>query len=493
VIGHEFSHILNGDMRLNIRLIGLLNGILLLGLIGLRILAFGGGGRGSKRDNGAAPILVIAFAMMVLGFVGQLFAGLIKAAVSRQREWLADASSVQFTRQTTGLAGALKKIAGLPTGSALNNMHGAREVSHMLFGEGGKSFSQLYATHPPLIERITALEPDFRPEQVEQLSAHWQADPPDGLTEDAQRGLIESTVPSAAVPSAAVPSAAVPPAAVPPGPAAPAGVDAAAVSARVATMTPADLAHAAELSALIPARFRQLASQGSTAVGLALAMMLDAEPDLHARQLALIADRLGDRQAAAADALAGELATLAIQLRLPVASLAAPLITARPRAVLDALVATLDELARSDGTITLFEYCLTRLVAGYVRDAGDPSGRSKPGRTRVARVQSSAHTLLAALAAAGNDDPAAAGRAFRAAADRLGAGPAPSYQPPADTWQALDDGWSALDALDPRHKQRLVEAMVVAVRDDGVLTLHEAELLRTACALLHCPMPGFVA
>ena len=156
VIGHEFSHVLNGDMRLNVRLIGLLNGILLLGLIGLRFLQFGGGrSRDSKNGN---PILVLAIALVVLGFVGQFFAGLIKAAVSRQREWLADASSVQFTRQTTGLVGALKKIAGLSEGSELSDKHGAKQVSHMLFGEGARRISSLYATHPPLEQRIARLQ-----------------------------------------------------------------------------------------------------------------------------------------------------------------------------------------------------------------------------------------------------------------------------------------------------------------------------------------------
>ena len=118
VIGHEFSHILNGDMRLNIRLIALLAGILLVGMIGLRFLQFGGRGSDSK---GALPIVVVAAAMMALGFVGVFFANLIKAAVSRQREWLADASAVQFTRQTDGLEGALRKIGGIPAGSRLRD------------------------------------------------------------------------------------------------------------------------------------------------------------------------------------------------------------------------------------------------------------------------------------------------------------------------------------------------------------------------------------
>ena len=178
VIGHEFSHILNGDMRLNIRLIGLLAGILLIGMIGLRTLQFGGRGSDSK---GALPIVAFAFALMVLGFVGVFFANLIKAAVSRQREWLADASAVQFTRQTDGLEGALKKIGGIPTGSRLRDSRNAAEVSHMLFGEGARrSFASLFATHPQLTDRIKALNPSFDPREIAQLQQQYAQQAPTG-------------------------------------------------------------------------------------------------------------------------------------------------------------------------------------------------------------------------------------------------------------------------------------------------------------------------
>src|SRR5690606_21783447 len=123
VIAHEFSHVLNGDMRLNIRLIGLLFGILMLRLIGQRILAYGRLGR--SRDT--TPLLVAALVAMVVGSIGVFFGRMIKAGVSRQREYLADASAVQFTRQTRGLAGALKKIGGLQSGSALQDRADAEE------------------------------------------------------------------------------------------------------------------------------------------------------------------------------------------------------------------------------------------------------------------------------------------------------------------------------------------------------------------------------
>ena len=157
VIAHEFSHVLNGDMRLNIRLMGVLFGILMIGLIGRKILEHG---RFGGRNKGAGAILVAALVAMIVGYVGLFFGRMIKAGVSRQRERLADASAVQFTRQTTGLAGALKKIGGLDEGSRLNERSNAEEVSHMLFGDG-VGFRGLFATHPPLVERIQELEPQF--------------------------------------------------------------------------------------------------------------------------------------------------------------------------------------------------------------------------------------------------------------------------------------------------------------------------------------------
>jgi Zn-dependent protease with chaperone function len=482
VIGHEFSHVLNGDMRLNIRLIGLLNGILLLGLIGLRVLSFGGGRDSDRKGGGAAPILAIALAFTILGFVGQFFAGLIKAAVSRQREWLADASAVQFTRQTTGLEGALKKIAGLPTGSALTDARGAQEVSHMLFGEGRRSFSRLYATHPPLFERIAALDPSFRPDEVAQLQEKWAVAPPNGLAEDYSLGLTATQPPTQQpTPSPTVP----PPPAI--------RTTATDISARVGTLTAADLARGAQLSAQIPARFRQLATQGTTTVPLVLAMLIATDPAVRATQLERIARRLGPSTADTTRVLVGELSQLPPLLRLPVVSIAVPLIANRPRVELDAVTATLNDVVLADGSISLFEYCLTRLIAGYLHDANYPSGRSRPGHADMQRVQVAAVTVLAAMAAAGNADPAAAQRAFDAAIAHLSPGSTVPYSPPADTWRALDDCWAPLDSLEPRHKQTLVEAMVVAVLADGKLTPEEAELLRTACALVHCPLPSLVA
>jgi Zn-dependent protease with chaperone function len=483
VIGHEFSHVLNGDMRLNIKLIGLLSGILLIGLIGLRVLQFGGG-RGGDRDKNGAPILAIAVAMMVLGFVGVFFANLIKAAVSRQREWLADASAVQFTRQTTGLEGALKKIAGVPTGSALRDSRSAHEVSHMLFGEGGRSFAQLFATHPPLDARIKALDPSFRPEEIAELQERYARQTPNGLAEDASLGLV------GAAPAAAPPAPSAPPA---PVPRATITVTPQQVTERAGTLTPADLEHGAALSAEVPARLRRLASQPSTAADVILAMLVGPESPVRENQLKLIADRLGAGSAQDTATITADVTALPAAVRLPVVAIALPQLAGRHQRDQAALLATLNDLALADSSVTLFEYCVTRLVWSYLHDAADPVRRSRPGGTPLRRAAGPAVTLLATLAAAGTNDSAQARRAFDSAMSHLMPGVATPAHAPADTWRALDAGWPVLDSLDPSDKQRLVEAMVTTVLDDGTITVDEGELLRAACALMHVPLPALIA
>ena len=163
VMGHEFSHILNGDMRLNLRLIGVVNGILVLAIIGYYILRSMSyvSSRDSKEGGAQMGFLVLGLVLVVLGYLGVLLGNLIKSAISRQREFLADFSSVQFTRNPGSLAGALKKIGGISSGSRIRDAH-ASEISHMFFGDAlAGSFFNLFATHPPLVKRIRALEPNF--------------------------------------------------------------------------------------------------------------------------------------------------------------------------------------------------------------------------------------------------------------------------------------------------------------------------------------------
>ncbi|CAM5213746.1 M48 family metallopeptidase [Alishewanella longhuensis] len=164
VVAHEFSHILNGDMRMNIRLIAILNGILFIGHIGYYLLRAGRGARigfsSRKRGEGAGAIMLLGVGLVVIGYLGSFFGNLIKAAVSRQREYLADASAVQFSRNPRGIAGALKRIGGYKPGSRIQ--HGnADEVSHFFFGEAISRWAAIFATHPPLEKRIRRVDPSW--------------------------------------------------------------------------------------------------------------------------------------------------------------------------------------------------------------------------------------------------------------------------------------------------------------------------------------------
>jgi Zn-dependent protease with chaperone function len=468
VIAHEFSHILNGDMRLNIRLMGVLFGILMLAIIGRKVLQFGGRGRDSK---GAGAVLAAALIAMLVGYIGLFFGRMIKAGVSRQRESLADASAVQFTRQTQGLAGALKKIGGIGEGSKLIDRGDAEEVSHMLFGDG-IGFHGLFATHPPLLKRIQALEPAFRAEQLDELQRRWLATPPVGLDEDAQLGLDAAS--GARLPPATQQLNVTPPM----------------VVAQIAQPATDDYRRADAIVSSLPEALRALAAQRDAVMPLLLGLLLGEGGMLVQMQAAEIAARLGQPVAERARELRqGALATLHPMLRLPLAALAFPVLRLRPRPELDTFLDTVHAVVNADGQVSLFEYCLGRLLQAQVRASLDPGRHARYGRRRLADVRSEVSTLLCVVAQAGNDDPAAAQRAYLTGIQRVLPSDHLPYLPRAGGVLALEAVWEALDALDPLGKQPLVEGITATIGHDNRVTVAEAELLRTICGVLHCPLP----
>ena len=468
VIAHEYSHILNGDMRLNIRLIGVLFGILMLGLIGRKILQHGG----TVRGRGAMPVLAGALIALLVGYVGLFFGRMIKAAVSRSREVLADASAVQFTRQTSGLAGALKKIAGLHDGSRLAERADAEEVSHMLFGDG-TGLSGLFATHPPVLQRIQALEPSFKPESLERLKAQWLTVPPSGLEEDVQMGLAAPG--RGSLPQASARLDVTPPM----------------VASQVADPREDDYRRADTIVASMPPQLRALAGQRDAAGVLLLGLLLDADADVADRQRSEIVARLGVQAASEARRLREEhLHALHPVLRMPLAALAFPAMRLRPRPELATYLDTVHAIVHADGRVSLFEYCLGRLLEVQLREALDPGRYARFGRRKPGNVRREFATLLAVVAQAGHPgDPDGARRAYLAGMQRVLPRDHLPYAPPAEGVLALDEVWSPLDALDPLAKQVAVEAITDAVSHDGRVSVAEAELLRTICGVLHCPLP----
>jgi Zn-dependent protease with chaperone function len=473
VIAHEFSHVINGDMRLNIKLMGLLFGILVLAIIGRVLLAIRGG-----KNN---PIPLIGLAMIVAGFAGLFIGRIIKAAVSRQREYLADTSAVQFTRQTSGLVGALKKISGLPTGSNLANAK-TEDVSHMLFGSG-KGFSGLYATHPPLLKRIQALEPSTSPQELEQLRQRWAAAPPSGLQEDMAMGLAPAgggqPAPRAGGPLPAAQSTV---------PAAPE-----AVTASVGAATDAAQQRAGAILAQIPEDVLARVHSPETVLPLVFGLLMSEQEQVRVNQHAALVARHGQAVADAAWQEGGALTALHPMLRLPLAELAFPALRHRPRAEQDAIIGSIHALIQADGRISVSEYCLSRLLHEEMYEAEHRSPSWGKRRYSLSASRGAAATLLATLAHAGNEHPGAAEQAFQAGVARLFPQQQLPYAPPAAGVAALEQVWPALDGLNPADKELLVQSMVTVIAHDELMTVTEMELLRTICAMLHCPLPPLAA
>ena len=474
VIAHEFSHVVNGDMRLSLRLIGVLAGITALSVIG-RMLWYVGSGRGRGSNNNAALALgALGLVVLAAGWIGVFFGRLIKAAVSREREYLADASAVQFTRQTGGLTGALKKIGGLQAGSRLGSPK-TENVSHMLFGPGMK-FSGLYATHPPLLKRIQVLEPAFTPTNLEELRQGWSARPPDGLAEDARMGLAEAPAQQAAAQVQQAP---------------PRSIDAREYAATVGNPTAASYAAGARYHKAIPQNIADLAHNSADAVPLIYGLVFDRKQNVREAQYRVVARYHGKQLADEAWRCAGELVNLDPSLRLPVASIAFPALRGRPEAETRVMTSVLGELINADGQIDIYEYCLGTLVFVGLHEALTSGSPWKSKRQSLASAQNATSCLIAVLAQTANSDPRAAAAAFQA-------GISVAYPqaripfPPVQGVFALEQVWPVIDGLEGNDKATVVAAAVTTVMADGVVTLEEDELLRTVCGVLHCPVPPVV-
>jgi Zn-dependent protease with chaperone function len=465
VIGHEFSHVVNGDMRLNLRLMGLLFGILALAVVGRLMLQ---GSRGDRKNG--APLALVGIAALVAGYVGVFFGRLIKAAVSRQREYLADASAVQYTRQTTGITGALKKIGGLPGGSRLASGK-VEDVSHMLFGDGLK-LSSWFATHPPLPERIKVLDPAFDPAGLRALAQRWAVEPPSGLAEDQALGLDLAREPSAAQPGVRHVQ-----------------VDPDQVVASVAAPQPDSYRRAAAILDRIPERFLTQARQPDTVVPLVLGLLMAADPDVRDEQHTTVAVRHGMPLADATLAEFESLVRLHPALRLPLVQVGFSALRRRPLPELELILGTVSDLTRVDGQVSAFEYCLSRLLH---RELYETMNHAPPLRTRrqtLTGTRTPVATLLSTLALVGQPDPELAQAAYRAGARLVLPEPVSGFAPPGQGLVELDPIWPGLAALDAAGKRRLVTGVVTVISHDGLMTVEEVELLRTVCALLHCPVP----
>ena len=478
VVGHEFSHILNGDMRLNIRLMGIIFGIVCIAAIGRGLLYMRSG---NSRDRNALPLLGLVF--IAIGGIGVFFGRLIQSAVSRQREFLADASSVQFTRNPDGIAGALKKIGRYSFGSRLEAPQAA-QVSHMFFGNGiSEPFFGLLATHPPIAERIRAVDPKWDgkfpplgPEQIEVVQRAAISD----MEKARHRPPMIPGFPQTRTPAGQIPTAI---------------ITAQAVFPQPGTATTAHLRYANELRTSFPPAVQSAARDPLGASALIYGLLLSSEPSMRAKQLELLGQNTSAEIRLETERLLPAVAEVAARARLPLADLALPALRQFSPAQYQQFSRSIQQIVEADGEIDLFEYVLQKIVLRHL----DPqfTGARKPVIQfyTLKPLAPDCAVLLSALAHVGADDPAQAQSAFQSGAQQLNNVAQIELDfIPADQSDLpqVDAALNRLNQAVPQIKKNVLNACAQTVAADGVIQEMEAELLRAIADTLDCPMPPFI-
>src|SRR6056297_1033467 len=470
MIAHEFSHILNGDMRLNIRLASLLKGITFLGDVGYFFLRSGAhrqfrSGRGQQQNNGL-PLLGIG--LVAIGWLGGLAAGMIKSAISRQKEYLADASAVQFTRNPDGIGNALKVIGGYLPGTLV---HAARapEMSHMFFGEVTHRLFQPFSTHPPLHARIRRIEPGWDGEYIQRQVRHYANTPlgRESIEQSENPTMVLAAAMAAGMLREGGTGGA---AALDNGPAA--AIDAAASDAGA--------------SATFPATLSRHAHEPLGASAIVLAFLLTRDTDTRRQQLNLVEAHGVAGLATLANTLQPAVAELPAGARLPLVNTCLPALRAMSPRQYRAFKQMLLELIQADGRTSLFEWCLYQLVRHYLDPEFLQVRTATPRFRRLTQVKGQLQRVLSMLAHAGSGD---AEDAFAAARDSL---QMPSVQllPIADCSLAgFSRSVHELADCFPLLKPRLLKAMAQAAGADSAVCAVERELIAAIAAVIDCPLP----
>ncbi len=478
VIAHEFSHILNGDMRLNLRLIGVVHGLLIMAIMGRILLRFsaqmgGGGSRNSKEADPRLLLLLGGILLLILGYLGVFFGNLIKAAISRQREFLADASAVQFTRNPDSIGGALLKIGGYAYGSQLKNPR-TEEASHLMFSNAmGNAFLSALSTHPPLEQRIKAILP------------HWDGKWPTVTLPEIEARRVRN-VPVSAHAEGAM-----------------AGFmdirrkvttgQAMTALDRIGQPTPEEIKSAIHINSLIPPELRGLLRDSAGAQAAVFAMLLSVNPAARARERTALATLADARTTATVDEIASQIQGWHSSQLIAMIDLAVPALRRLTPAEYGRFSHILTELIAADGQKDLFEFMLQKIVR---RNLDLHFRRNHPPAIEVRHLQEAAAEASAILSsfAALSGSPGSPGHQQALAAANHALQDQAIRWTPELTTIPLDRIDAALDRFDravPMVKKQLLYACAAAVFADGDVSNHEAELLRAVADTIGCPVPPY--
>ena len=445
VVAHEFSHILNGDMRINIRLMAILAGILTIGQFGKVLMRSAAHGR-SSRNSG--PLIMVGLVVFVTGYIGLFFGRLIKSAISRQREYLADASSVQFTRNPKGIAGALYKIKENSHVGYLNSNR-VEEMSHMCFAGAMKYFFEsLLATHPPLDVRINTIDPSFlklqRAKSItrNKLVAEEKNRSAHGLGRDELVDLIGNPQSE-------------------------------------------HLAYAALMVKSFSLSLKGLLHTPTGAQAIVYALILAGMKN--DTGMKYISEKCDNDLLIVIGEASSCLHDLDKRKRLPLIDLLLPVLKSLDEAGRDIFVVTINELARLDKRITLFEFVILTIVNQHLNKKSQKNNRVKYHSFK--HVVNEVRVLISMMAQTSRQTDEKVSLVYNGVMQTFAFGELGMIPVKECDFKMVSSALNKLNYLSPLLKRSLIAACVDCVLDDGVVMPDEAELLRATTESLDCPMP----
>jgi Zn-dependent protease with chaperone function len=464
VIAHEFSHIINGDIRINLRAVYVLQGIVFLAAIGRFMMQYySGAGTDEGRRFFHLPLAAIGVGVFAIGSIGLLFCRIIQAALARERENLADACAVQYTRNADALCGALARIRANADGSRVLNWH-ADALAHMLFAPSARGWLRaFFSTHPSIEERMRRINPHVRPEFYFEKASKPREEEKIKVAEEKKPEKPKTIVPRRAT----------------------------GVAAMIATIGAPDAAHldyAAALLAYLPPSIREALGQPEGAQAVMLGLILDAELTGRTAQLRALAALAPETLARKAEVLAAPLRELDRAYRLPLVALAIPVLKGLEEKARADFLTWLRAAIQADRRFTVSEFVLETLLEWNLGAAAKRAG----GVRHKARAELAAEVALV-LSLLAHTGGGAVQAAFDKGREAL-AMPELGLAPLADLQLArVAEAFGRLAALAPAEKEALLEGFGAAVAADEDVKLMEHELLRAVACVFDCPMPPALA
>ena len=438
VIAHEFSHIGNGDMKLNLRIIGAIAGLTALAQLGYIFFRLAGSVRGKNSAPIALGMILTGVVVLLIGSGGILFAKVIQAAVSREREYLADASAVQFTRNPLGLGSALKKIAGF-SGARREASEAELEAQHLFFASSGGFLESLFSTHPPINERIRRIDPAF-----------------DGIIPDVQPVAVSADDTSPVSRAAPVASAA------PPLP----------VAASRAVPTDHQIQDSVGFRGRIPDALRTASQDPVSAMGLVLGLILRRDSALRGAQLEKARGLAGGEVVREAERFESLLRALPAGSRVPLLDLSMPALR-QLSTEQEALFRLAIEKVGYDAEDGLIVLLIQASMRRYLSKEKNPA-------SRAGNLPMACGLVLSAVVRTSSESPEAKARAYQLGADVLGLRglSASLLDSEQIDLQKVDDALAVIAGQSVYDRRKFVRACGAAMLHDDRAEPAEVEIVR---------------